>query len=175
MLTITTADAEAFLFREARLIDDGRFDEWLSLFAPDCLYSLPILADADTGAGESDPQELALEPSLIHDDRRRLEERVFRLQETRAYAQEPPSRTQHNISNVEVLDGGRAAARVLCNLTLFEVRVGDASQPDLGRPQVLAGRCDYLLEGAPPDLRISRKRVLLLTRDLPLSNLSFII
>jgi 3-phenylpropionate/cinnamic acid dioxygenase small subunit len=156
-------DAEAFLFREARLLDDGQLKEWLALFTEDCLYWLPILDDA--------PE---LEPSLIYDDRARLEERIFRLEETRAFAQEPPSRTQHNVSNVEVVEGDGRAARVLCNLTLFEVRIGDASQPDLGQPQVLAGRCEYLLVGAP-DLRIARKKVMLLTRDLPLGNLSFII
>lgn len=162
-MTLTRAAVEAFLFREARLLDEGRLDEWLALFADECLYWLPILDEGDE-----------LEPSIIYDDHARLEERVFRLNETRAYAQEPPSRTQHNISNVEVVESGSGGTRVRCNLTLWEVRVGDASQPDLGRPQVLAGRCEYLLVGAP-ETRIARKRVLLLTRDLPLGNLSFII
>lgn len=163
-MTLTRAEAEAFLFREARLLDEARLDEWLALFADSCTYVLPIVDDGSE-----------LEPSLILDDRRRLEERIFRLNETRAYAQEPPSRTQHNISNIEVLDDSAGGTRVLCNLTLFEVRIGDASQLDLGRPQVLAGRCEYLLSGAPPDVRIARKKVLLLTRDVPMSNLSFII
>jgi 3-phenylpropionate/cinnamic acid dioxygenase small subunit len=157
------SDAEAFLFREARLLDEGRLDEWLALFAEECLYWLPILDEASD-----------LEPSLVYDNRARLEERIFRLNETRAFAQEPPSRTQHNISNVEVVESGSTTARVRCNLTLFEVRVGDASQPDLGKPQVLAGRCEYVIASGP-DLRIAQKKVLLLTRDLPLSNLSFII
>lgn len=163
-MTLTRADAEAFLFHEARLLDEARLDEWLALFVDPCPYWLPILDDGSE-----------LEPSLILDDRRRLEERIFRLNETRAYAQEPPSRTQHNLSNVEIRGDYSSGTRVLCNLTLFEVRIGDASQLDLGRPQVLAGRCDYMLSGAPPDLRIARKKVLLLTRDLPLANLSFII
>lgn len=163
-MTLSRSNAEAFLFREARLLDEGRLDDWLALFTDKCLYWLPILEDASE-----------LEPSIIYDDRTRLAERIFRLNETRAYAQEPPSRTQHNISNVEVVESAGSNARVLCNLTLFEVRIGDASQLDLGHPQVLAGRCEYLLVGRAADLRIARKRVLLLTRDLPLMNLSFII
>lgn len=155
--------AEAFLFHEARSLDDGRFDDWLGLFAPECLYWLPIL-DHDS----------ALEPSIIKDDRVRLEERIFRLNETRAYAQEPPSRTQHNVSNVEIIEVSEATVRVRCNLTLFEVRIGDASQQDLGKPQVLAGRCEYTLT-RNPRLLISCKKVVLLTRDLPLQNLSFIV
>ena len=63
-----------------------RFDDWLGCSRAECLYWLPIL-DHDS----------ELEPSIIKDDRVRLEESVFRLNETRAYAQEPPSRTQHNV------------------------------------------------------------------------------
>lgn len=162
-MSLALPAVEFFLFEEARLLDEGRLDEWLALFADECLYWLPIL--------EGDEE---MEPALIYDDRTRLGERVFRLNETRAYAQEPPSRTQHNISNVQIVESGTDVTRVRCNLTLFEVRVGDASQPDLGHAQVLAGRCEYSLVGME-DLRIARKRVLLLTRDLPLDNLSFII
>lgn len=162
-MTFGRSEAEAFLFHEARLLDEGKLDEWLALFAPRCRYWLPILEEGGD-----------LEPSIVDDDRTRLEERIFRLNETRAYAQEPPSRTQHNISNVEVLTGPPAGVLILCNLTLFEVRIGDASQLDLGRPQVLAGRCEYRLQ-LEPEPRIALKKVLLLTRDLPLGNLSFII
>jgi benzoate/toluate 1,2-dioxygenase beta subunit len=161
---IAREEAEAFLFREARLLDDRAFDEWLALFADDCLYWLPI--------GDEDAE---LEPSIVYDTRARLEERVFRLNETRAYAQEPPSRTQHNVTNVEVVDDGDPrGARVRCNVTVLEVRVGDAAAAGLAVPQVLAARCEYVLTGAP-DWRIARKTVRLLTRDLPLPNLSFII
>jgi 3-phenylpropionate/cinnamic acid dioxygenase small subunit len=161
---LTRDEAERFLIREARLIDDRRLDEWLALFTSDALYWLP--------AGDGDP---ALEPSIIYDDRARLEERVFRLNETRAYAQEPPSRTQHTITNVEI-DGEPSddGVRVRCHLTLFEVRTGDASQAGLGTPQILAGRCEYILRRTAT-WQIARKTVWLLTRDLPLSNLSFIV
>lgn len=172
---MTRDDAEHFLYHEARLLDERRFDEWLTLFEDESVYSLPI---GDT--------ESELEPSIVHDTRARLEERVFRLNETRAYAQEPPSRTQHNITNVTV-DEERPDGTVVvrCNLTLFEVRVGDSSQAGIGRPQMLSGHCEYQLtfrseSGADPDgprigWRIARKTVWLLTRDLPLPNLSFIV
>jgi benzoate/toluate 1,2-dioxygenase beta subunit len=161
---VTRDEAERFLYREARLLDERRFDEWLGLFAGECLYWLPI--------GDSESE---LEPSIVYDTRARLDERVFRLNETRAYAQEPPSRTQHNVTNVTV-DEARpdGTVRVRCNLTLFEVRIGDSSQVGIGRPQVLAGDCEYVLMGGP-DWRIARKTVWLLTRDLPLPNLSFIV
>lgn len=159
---MTREEAERFLIHEARLLDERRLDEWLALFTDDALYWLPI--------GDGDP---ALEPSIVYDTRARLEERVFRLNETRAYAQEPPSRTLHNVSNVDV-EPGDGGVLVRCHLTLFEVRTGDAAQAGLGVPQVLAGHCEYRLHRATT-WQIARKTVWLLTRDLPLPNLSFII
>src|SRR4051812_1093271 len=87
---------EAFLYREARLIDEGHFDEWLTLFTEDAHYWCPSNRD------DVDPER---EVSIIYDDRVRLSDRVWRLQSGKAFAQQPPSRTCRLISNVEVLDG----------------------------------------------------------------------
>lgn len=161
---MTRAEAESLLFHEARLLDERRFEDWLAMFADDCLYWLPIV--------DGDP---ATEPSLIYDDRARMGERVFRLLQTRAPAQDPPSRTQHNISNVEVFAGEHEGeAEVRCNLTLFELRPGDIAQAGLGNQRVLAARCTYVFTGGP-DRRIKLKRVELINRDQPLYNLSFIV
>ena len=61
---------EAFLIEEARLLDEGRFDDWLALFTADATYWVP-----------SEPhQESPLTTvSLMYDDRRLLETRVRRL------------------------------------------------------------------------------------------------
>lgn len=161
---IDRLEAERLLYEEARLLDDRRFHEWLDLFTKDCVYWLPIV--------EEQPE---LEPSIIYDDRARMEERVFRLLDTPAHAQSPPSRTQHDVSNVEVLDGaGREDAFVRCNLTVHETRIGDPSQVGLATPRWFAGRCEYLLrdEGR---WRIVSKKVRLLDRELPQYNLTFII
>ena len=58
-------------------------EEWLELYAPECLYWIPSATDAP------DPRfNVQLE---IH-DRRRLEERVARLRTGFAYSQHPPTR-----------------------------------------------------------------------------------
>jgi ethylbenzene dioxygenase subunit beta len=163
-VTLSRAEAEALFFREARLLDERRFDEWLQMFADDCLYWVPV-SEAN----------VALEPSLIHDDHARLEERVFRLQDTRAYAQRPPSRTQHNISNVEVGEPDPLGmVEVRCNLLLVELREGDSSQSGLGNQRLIAARCQYVFTGGP-DWRIRMKKLLLIDRDLAHHNLSFIL
>src|SRR5580704_15055970 len=71
---------EQFLLHEARLLDDGKFDDWLALFTLDAWYWVPSESD------QSDPVETV---SLIYDDRRLLETRVRRLASPRMYSQEP--------------------------------------------------------------------------------------
>jgi benzoate/toluate 1,2-dioxygenase subunit beta len=161
---MSPAEAEAFLYGEARLLDEGRFDQWLALFASDCRYWVPIADDEASG-----------EPSLIDDDRARLEERVYRLTSTAAYAQRPASRTQHNISNVEVLGPAENGdVDVRCNLLLVELRPGDSTQAGLGKQRLIAARCQYVFARGP-DWRIKLRKLVLIDRDLPHYNLSFIL
>jgi 3-phenylpropionate/cinnamic acid dioxygenase small subunit len=81
------------LEREARLLDQLRYEEWLSLFAPECIYWVPATPHA------GDPRR---EVAVMFDDRRRLEDRVFRLRTGFAWSQAPASRTVRLITNVEV-------------------------------------------------------------------------
>lgn len=165
---LTRAEAEAFLYRETRLIDERRLEEWLELFAPDGRYWLPLVDDAD-------PE---WEPSVIYDDRLQLEKRVYQLVHQRHLGQSPASRTVHLVSNVEVEPGTPAGeALVHCSQLVCELRPGDhqALQRGLGAQRILAARCQYRLRYVDEVWRIALKKVLLIDRDLPLSNLTFII
>lgn len=159
----TRQDAEDFLYREAALLDEGRLDDWLALFTDDGRYRLPIAAAEDE-----------LEPSLVDDDRERLAERVFRLTSTQAHAQLPPSRTVHEVHNVQVEELPGDDVLVRCTLTVHELRVGGPEQVGLGRLRVLPGRATYVLCPGPP-LRIRSKTVHLLERELPLQNIAFLV
>lgn len=86
-----------FIEREARLLDQGRNDDWLALFAPECLYWVPASADG------GDPRR---EVAIAFDDRRRLEDRVFRLASPYAWSQQPASRTSRIVSNTAVFSTG---------------------------------------------------------------------
>ncbi len=56
------AEAEAFLVAEARLLDSGRFEEWLALFAEDGFYWIPA------APGQSDPLNHL---SILYEDKPR--------------------------------------------------------------------------------------------------------
>ncbi|ASS54147.1 benzoate 1,2-dioxygenase small subunit [Rhizobium leguminosarum] len=89
----------AFFYREARLLDDREWDEWLTCYAPDVTYWMPAWDDDDRIT--EDPQS---QISLIYyPNRDGLEDRVFRIKTERSGASTPEPRTSHNVTNVEVL------------------------------------------------------------------------
>ena len=143
-------EAESFLYREASLLDAGRYDEWVDLFAADGIYWVP------SRVGQTDPYNVA---SIIFEDRPLLEMRVRRLQHPRAYVMLPESRTTHHITNIELLpaDGSGADLVVVAALMLAEYR--DNSHRNF------SGRLRYALKRDGDRLKIRSKRVDLLDCD----------
>ena len=102
----------AFLYREARLLDDRQWDEWLTCYAPDASYWMPAWDDND--AITEDPQS---QISLIYyPNREGLEDRVFRIKTGRSSATSlPEPRHSHNLSDIEVLGRDGDTVHVRCN------------------------------------------------------------
>ena len=162
-------EAEDFLYEEARLIDEGRLEDWLKLFTEDGLYWVP----------SDDTVNPDIETSIIYDDSRQREKRVFQLR-NKHMAQDPLSRTIHVITNVQVRETDHPdEVMVLCNALITEMRPGDHQQlqKGLARPRQLSGRCIYRLRQKEDEdnWRIAMKQLLLIDRDLPLHNISFIL
>lgn len=148
---------EEFLFHEAKLIDEHRYDEWLALWTDDCLYWVPCNSD------DADPARQAM---IIYDNRARLDERIYRLTSGAAWAQQPRSRTRRLISNVEVreIDG---ACAVESNCLIAELR--------RSRQDLFAARLLHTLRPAGDSFRIALKKVLLLNNDEAIDNLTFLV
>lgn len=166
---LTVAEAEQLLYWEARLLDEVRFEEWLELFTEDGLYWLPVHEDADLDAAPSTI-------SIIYDDAKRREERVFRTLHTAVLDQNPRSRTVHMISNVEVdpepVDGD---VRVWCTQMVTEMRPGGRGQVGLNDQRTFAGRAEYRLRRVNGEWKFSMKKLMLINSDQPIFNLTFII
>lgn len=97
---LSYGDICAFLYREARLLDDREFDEWLECYSEDAEYWMPAWTDDD--ALTTNPQtEISL---IYYGNRKGLEDRVYRLNTERSSASTPEARTSHFIANVEVLE-----------------------------------------------------------------------
>ena len=94
-------EVNQFYIREARLLDDLDFHAWVEIFTDDCVYWAPIVSNR---VGRETGQELTKPGELAHfeEDKTSLTNRAKRLDSGRAWAETPPGRTRHFITNVEV-------------------------------------------------------------------------
>jgi 3-phenylpropionate/cinnamic acid dioxygenase small subunit len=156
------AERELFrmlLEREARLLDQLRYEDWLKLYAPECIYWVP----STPGAG--DPRR---EVAVMFDDRRRLEDRVFRLRTGFAWSQAPASRTVRLITNVEVFATGREAVRMVRSNFLISEFWGDETR-------LLAGWTGHRFVQQNGRWDIQAKQVNLLECDQSIRNPSIVL
>jgi 3-phenylpropionate/cinnamic acid dioxygenase small subunit len=101
-----------FYIREAWLLDERKFQEWLGLFTEDVLYFMPRRKNVPRRESHREVTPLG-DLALIEDYKRYLEMRVARLETGMAWAEDPPSRTRHLVGNLvaEPLDSGDVQAK----------------------------------------------------------------
>ena len=146
---------EQFLLHEARLLDEGKFDDWLALFMPEAWYWVPSEPD------QVDPHETV---SLIYDDRRLLETRVRRLASPRMYSQEPRSRTTRMVGNISIEDADRDACTVRSKFMMIEYR--------REQQRLFGGTMRHRLVQSDGRIMIAWKRVNLVNCDAPLDGIT---
>ena len=148
-----------YLEREARLLDGLMFEEWLALFSPECAYWAP-----STWSGGDPRTEIA----VMFDDRRRLEDRVFRLRTGYAWSQAPASRTTRMVSNVEVFRGNSTEHRMVrSNFLISEFWDGEI--------RLLSGWAGHRFEQINGSWLISAKQINLINCDQCIRNPSIIL
>jgi p-cumate 2,3-dioxygenase beta subunit len=143
--TLTRAEAEDFLIKEAALLDTWKLEEWAELFTEDGEYLVPATDDPEGKAGRS--------LFLIYDDRHRLGERAKRLLKKTAHAEQPHSRTRHMTSNVVVGKAEGDAVPVSCNFVVFRSRMEVTN--------IYPGHAEYLLVKNGHGLKIRSKKAVL--------------
>lgn len=152
------ADIVAFLTREARLMDEGRYREWLELWTDDAVYWVPCNDD------DIDP---ARQVSIIYDDRDRLGQRIERLLSGSVLSQQPRPRMRRVVSNIEIGPAAGAEVTVESNFVLGVARAGTK--------HVWIGRSIHQLRAAGETFKIARKKVLLIDNDQEIPLLQFLI
>ena len=142
---------------EAALLDTGRFDDWLALFAEDGRYWVPL-----QGTRQTDPFS---HQSIAYEDRMLLTLRVERLKNPRAYSQHPRSSCQHVLqrSIVEPVDG-TAAEPDTCTLRTPFIYIEARGDEEVS----LSGTCRHMLSRIDGAWKIRQKRVDLLNPERPL-------
>jgi 3-phenylpropionate/cinnamic acid dioxygenase small subunit len=130
----TIREVEQFLYREARLLDERRFHEWLELFTEDVRYWMAgkrnrypksskaiAMLDPDRYVVEDSTEDVEL--AILDEDKHTLSARVARLDTGMAWAEDPPSRTRHLLANIEVETGSAGSElKVRANFIVYRSR-----------------------------------------------------
>lgn len=145
-----------FVYNEARLIDEKRFDEWYELFTQDGLYWMPLT--------RNQPQD-GTHVSLFHEDRLLLKLRIQRLGNPNSFSQAEPSWCQH------VLQAPRIESRdpALSSVVLRTPFIYMETQRD--QQQMYAAVAWHHLTRVEGSLRIRMKKVELLNCDAALPSI----
>jgi 3-phenylpropionate/cinnamic acid dioxygenase small subunit len=164
-------DVQAFLFRESELLDDWRMEDWLELLDAEVRYFVPVRVTQMREMGTG----FATRMCHQDDDYPALKMRVLRLRTTAAWAENPPSRTRHMITNIRVGTRAETASgsgdfriEVKSNLLLYRSR-GDSPHYDL-----LAAERRDVLRQVSGSLKLLRREVLLDQSTVGTHNLAII-
>jgi 3-phenylpropionate/cinnamic acid dioxygenase small subunit len=127
-------EIERFLYREARLLDERRFHEWLELLTDDIRYWMAArsnryprrskaIAILDQSRYVEEDVTGDNELAILDETKETLQARVARLDTGMAWAEDPPSRTRHLISNIDVEPGDDTAEfKVYSNFIVYRSR-----------------------------------------------------
>lgn len=120
-------DIREFLAREALALDERRFRDWLGFLSDDITYDVPLRVVRE-GLAE---WELSPNGRIFQDTKQTLEVRVRRLETDFAWAEQPPSRTRHYVSNVLVDKTGKKTEFDVKSYVLIYRSRGDSPDPNL--------------------------------------------
>lgn len=146
----------AFVYREARLVDEKRFEEWYALYTDDGLYWIPLTRGQPDGR---------LHTSLLYEDRLLLRVRIDRLASPNAFSQAEPSHCQH-VLQAPAVESRDPAANLYVTRTPF---LYVESQRD--HQEVYAGVAWHHLTMVDGQLRLRMKKVELLNCDAALPSI----
>jgi 3-phenylpropionate/cinnamic acid dioxygenase small subunit len=147
------------LEREARLLDQLKYEDWLALYTAQCISWVPSTPNA------GDPRR---EIAVMFDDRRRLEDRIYRLRTGFAWSQAPASRTVRLITNVEAFATARDDVRMLRSNFLISEFWGDETR-------ILTGWAGHRVVRDAGAWKIQAKQVNLLECDQSIRNPSIVL
>lgn len=155
----TRDDIIDFIYAEARMLDEGRFSEWLALWMPDAHYWMPL------DYKQTDPVN---QTSLLYEDNFMLRLRVERLNGARTFSQKPKSRCHHVIQRpfVDIFEPDTGRFQTNTSMHYIETR--------LDEQQLLALTVTHDLCVVDGALRIAGKKVELLNSDAAFGNIQLL-
>ena len=164
-------EIEDFLYREADLLDERHYEEWLALLAEDVRYWMPMRRNVKVDDLEREFTRECVDISWFDEGKETLTRRVRQIQTGIHWAEEPVSRISHLISNIRLVEVTPSVAEpaevsVRCRFLVYRNRVETETD-------ILVGKREDLLRRAETDWQIARRKILLDQNVLLSKNLTF--
>ena len=164
-------DVEAFLYHEANLLDDRRYEDWLALLTDDVRYWVPMRRNVKFGELEREFTREGQDINWFDEGKQTLTQRVNQILTGVHWAEEPLSRISHLVTNVEILEASPTVAEaeevsLRCRFIIYRNRVETETD-------ILVGRREDTLRRADSEWRIAQRKVLLDQNVLLAKNLTF--
>jgi len=159
-------EVQDFLYREAELLDERRYEEWLELFTDDARYFMPMRRNVPHDEPEREFTREGLDVNWFDEGKDTLARRVQQIRTGIHWAEEPPSRICHMVSNVQILHASPTEIGVKSRFLVYRNRVETETD-------VLVGKREDLLRRANGSFRIARRKIVLDQSVLLAKNLTF--
>jgi 3-phenylpropionate/cinnamic acid dioxygenase small subunit len=148
-------EVQDFLFKEARYLDERKLTEWLDFFAEEVHYFMPIRRNIKFGDWELEFSDPESEISYFDEGKDILEGRVRQINTGVHWAEEPVSRFEHLISNVEIVGAEGDEVQVNSKFMVYQNRLADEVQIFVGR------RYDLLRRDPETVFKIVKRKIYL--------------
>ena len=164
-------DVEGFLYHEANLLDDRRYEEWLDLLTDDVRYWVPMRRNVKFGELEREFTREGQDINWFDEGKATLTQRVNQILTGVHWAEEPLSRISHLITNVEILTATPSASdadevSLRCRFIVYRNRVETETD-------ILVGRREDILRRNDGGWKIAQRQVFLDQNVLLAKNLTF--
>jgi 3-phenylpropionate/cinnamic acid dioxygenase small subunit len=166
-------EIEEFLYQEAELLDERRYEEWLSLLTDDVRYFMPMRRNVKFGELDREFTREGQDISWFDEGKDTLTRRVNQILTGIHWAEEPLSRICHMVTNVQILQATPTASepeevRVKSRFLVYRNRV--QTETDF-----LVGKREDLLRKIGGQWNIAQRKIILDQNVLMVKNLTFFI
>jgi 3-phenylpropionate/cinnamic acid dioxygenase small subunit len=164
-------EVEEFLYREAELLDERRYEEWLALLTEDTRYWMPMRRNVPRAESEREFTRAGVDINWFDEGKDTLTRRVKQILTGVHWAEEPPSRICHMVSNVQLLDATPSVSApsevtVKSRFLIYRNRVETETD-------ILVGKREDLLRRVDGSWKIARRKIILDQSVLLTKNLTF--
>ena len=164
-------EIQDFLYREAELLDERNFEEWLELLTDDIRYWMPMRRNVKANELDREFTREGQDVNWFDEGKETLERRVRQILTGVHWAEEPLSRICHFVTNVQLLRAEPSITdpievSVKCRFLIYRNRV--QTETDF-----LIGKREDTLRKVNEEWKISQRKIILDQNVLLAKNLTF--